>query len=568
MIPVHALVLPGGVWRASLCMICLIATTALRSMGQVFQLHGGASSLYQAQGGTLSVRGSGYTGSVGAGTVAGKFAGGANLTKVMGRSTWIMGDDFIHFVLPTDIFDASHYVVAQGLGVMTTWKSTGVFAFAGATSTVFDSPLFEGARAESPAFILFLDKRLAPGLALSSKMIFSRQTTAIEGLDWYPADRLKLGISGGIGANQPYGAASLDFRRKWITVQFAYIEAGSQFHRTVLEAPLQSEPDRENVLVTLKPLKYFSVSGGRQNFLTPLSVSSPVNVHSSIDQSTATLDIKGVGIQASLYHSTYLGNSNNSDAYSVGRELTRRVHASASYLESRPDNAPKARSFISNFSELLTPRWNLTEVITRSHGQTSVSFGGGFLSNLVSASAEYETYYVPQRNSAPFVQAMIVDLQINLFRGFSLHGGSFVAPDGSLRYTADASGIITREAASGGGSLQHYSIGNSVVRGRVVDTKGQPVDGAALLIDKAAIYTDSDGRFFFREPKPHTHTLQVLTEKFLNGGNFEVESAPSSVTATRDAQPPEILIVVKQGITPTQGGMESGEPGPGATKCR
>ena len=76
---------------------------------------------------------------------------------------------------------------------------------------------------------------------------------------------------------------------------------------------------------------------------------------------------------------------------------------------------------------------------------------------------------------------MIVDLQINLFRGFSLHGGSFVAPDGSLRYTADASGIITREAASGGGSLQHYSIGNSVVRGRVVDTKGQPVDGAALL---------------------------------------------------------------------------------------
>jgi hypothetical protein len=248
----------------------------------------------------------------------------------------------------------------------------------------------------------------------------------------------------------------------------------------------------------------------------------------------------------------------------VGRELTNHLHATASYLESRPDNAPKARSFISNFSELLTPRWNLTEVITRSHGQTSVSFGGGFLSNLVSASAEYETYYVPQRNSSPFVQAMIVDLQIRLFRGFSLHGGSFVAPDGSLRYTADASGIMTRESASGGGSLQHYSIGSSVVRGRVVDTKGQPVDGAALLIDKAAIFTDSDGRFFFREPKPHTHTLQVLTEKFLNGGSYEVESAPSSVTATRDAQPPEIRIVVKQ----RQGEMESGEPGPGATKCR
>ena len=86
--------------------------------------------------------------------------------------------------LPTDIFDTSHYVVAQGAGVLTTLRNTGVFAFAGATSTEFDSPLFEGARAENPAFILFLDRRLTQSLSLSSKMIFSRQITAIEGLDW------------------------------------------------------------------------------------------------------------------------------------------------------------------------------------------------------------------------------------------------------------------------------------------------------------------------------------------------------------------------------------------------
>ena len=141
--------------------------------GQVFEVNGGASSLYQAQGGTLSVRGPSYKASLGAGTVAGRFVGGANFTKVVGRATWITGDDLIHFVLPTDIFDASHYVVAQGAGVLTTLRNTGVFAFAGATSTEFDSPLFEGARAENPAFILFLDRRLAPGLSLSSKMIFS-----------------------------------------------------------------------------------------------------------------------------------------------------------------------------------------------------------------------------------------------------------------------------------------------------------------------------------------------------------------------------------------------------------
>ena len=332
-------------------------------------MNGGASSLYQAQGGTLSVRGPSYKASLGAGTVAGRFVGGANFTKVVGRATWITGDDLIHFVLPTDIFDTSHYVVAQGAGVMTTLRNTGVFAFAGATSTEFDSPLFEGARAENPAFILFLDRRLTPGLSISSKMIFSRQITAIEGLDWEPADRLKIGFSGGVGANQPYGAASLDFRRKWIIVQAAYIEAGDQFHRAVVEAPLLSEPDRENVVITLKPTKFFSISAGRQNFLTPVS-DSQNNVRSSIDQGTASLDVAGVGLLASFYHSTYLGNWNDSTAYTAGRDFTSRLHATASYLESRPNNAAKTRSFIANFSEVLTPRWNVTEVLTRSHGQT------------------------------------------------------------------------------------------------------------------------------------------------------------------------------------------------------
>ena len=76
------------------------------------------------------------------------------------------------------------------------------------------------------------------------------------------------------------------------------------------------------------------------------------------------------------------------------RTCPHRVHATASYLESRPNNAAKSRAFIANFSEILTPRWDITEVLTRSHEQTWVSFGGGFISNLVSASAQYETFYV------------------------------------------------------------------------------------------------------------------------------------------------------------------------------
>ncbi len=555
MIPRQILVSPGArVWRSNLCIVWLLATFAPRLIGQVFQVNGGASSLYRAQGGTLSMRGPSYTVSLGAGTVNHRLVGGANVTKVVGRSTWILGDDLFHFVLPTDIFDTSHYVVAQGAGVLTTLRNTGVFAFAGATSTAFNSPLFEGARAENPAFILFLDHRITPAVSVSSKMIFSRQTTAIEGIDWTAGDRLKIGFAGGVGSNQPYGAASLDFRRKWIIVQAAYIEAGSQFHRAVVEAPLFSEPDRENVVVTWKPTRFFNINAGRQNFLTPVSASQ-ANVRSSIDQVTANVDFAGVGVLTSFYRSTYLGNWNDSSAYTAGRDFTRRVHATASYLESRPNNSSKSRAFIANTSETLTPRWDVTEVFSRSHQQNTIAFGGGFLSNLISVTAQYETYYVPQRNASPFVQSMIVDLQMRLFHGVSLHGGSFVAPDGSLRYTADASETITRATTVGRGSAQHYSVGNNILHGRVMDTKGQPVEGAALLIDSVAVFTDSEGRFFLRERRPLSHKLQVLPDKFLNGGIYIVQSAPATVKAGKNGTEPEALIIVKRVAASTGAGQ-------------
>ena len=154
------------------------------------------------------------------------------------------------------------------------------------------------------------------------------------------------------------------------------------------------------------------------------------------------------------------------------------------------------------------------------------------------------------------MQALIVDLQIHLFHGVTLHGGSFVAPDGSLRYTAEASGIMTREATDGRGSVQHYSIGSSILRGRVLDVKGQPVEGAALMIGSITVFTDSDGRFFLREGRAHTHPLRVLADKFLNGGNYEVESAPATVKATKNPAEPETLIIVKRVAATAEGRSE------------
>lgn len=549
---------PGRALRYS-SLILLFFLTAPRLWSQVFEVNGGSSSLYEAQGATISARGPSFDASLGAGIVAGKFVGGANVTKKIGRSTYVAGSDYIRFLLPTDIFDSSAYLVALGAGVTTRIANTDIFAFGGATSSDFNSPFVDGVRAEDPAGILFLKRRVTSRLQFSSNMVFSQQVTAIESVQWQPATKTNVAFSAGVGANQPYAAGSFDFLRPWIDVKAAYIEAGSQFRRVAVAAPLVSEPDRENVIVTVRPSKYFSVSGGRENFLSPV-YNSQTSVRSSVNQISGSGYVAGTSMSASLYHSDYLGNWNNATAYTAGRSFFSRLRTNASYLESRPNNAPKTRAFLANVDETLTSRLDVTELVSRSQGQTTVSFGGGFLSNIASVSANYQTYYVPQRNRNPFEQALILDVQLHLFRGISVHGATFVAPDGSLRYTADSQTVVAHEGAWGvpnnGASLAQGALGDNLIRGTVEDSNGRPVPGAALMIDKLLVYTNDDGIFFVRERKPRTHTLTVVPAQFLDGNSWHVVSAPATVRSGSGNSGQETVVVVTRAVQGESQGPE------------
>src|SRR5271165_3278914 len=90
-----------------------------RAHAQVFELDGGNSSLYQAGGGSLSVHAPGYDASIGAGVIGGHFTYGGNVQKQMGDYLVIAGDNEIDMLLPTDVFNASHYLYASGAGVKT-----------------------------------------------------------------------------------------------------------------------------------------------------------------------------------------------------------------------------------------------------------------------------------------------------------------------------------------------------------------------------------------------------------------------------------------------------------------
>jgi hypothetical protein len=172
-----------------------------------------------------------------------------------------------------------------------------------------------------------------------------------------------------------------------------------------------------------------------------------------------------------------------------------------------------------------------------------VGFGGSLLSNLATLSADYQTYYVPSQTSAPFEQALILNVQLRLFGRLSLEGGTFVAPDGKLLYTTQANGTVSRQMAGQPVDAERSSMGAMLLGGKVVDVDGQAVMGAAILVDQVPVYSDTEGCFFLRERKSHTHTLAVLGEKFLDGGIYRVLSAPVTLISSARDQPENVIVV-------------------------
>jgi hypothetical protein len=510
---------------------------------QVFEVGGGTSSLVQGSGGSITTHAASYDLTLGAGSLQGHLVEGARLVKATPQAKYIIGDNQIAFQLPTDIFDASHFLLARGVGVQTTHNGTNTLAFAGATATAYSSPFFTGATTDNFTGVLFVQKKLGPRLQLFSDTIVASKPTGIAALAWSPLPKLDLALSAGAGADQPYAASSLRFSRRWIDGEAAYIQAGQQFHRVALAAPLQAEPDRENLLATVRPFSFLHFTAARQNYLVPQDLVA-ANGHSSINQASTGLHLFAVQLNGTIFRSTYQGQSNSAGSFSATRDITSRFRAAANFLASRPRDAAHSNSLISTISETITQRLALNQNVTTSAGQTGITFGGQILSNFVTLSANYETYFVPA-SLRSFQQALVFDVRLNLFGHLVLHGGSFVDPTGHIRATVDASTLVWHGQSAHPVS-ERISLEPAIMTGCVVDSNHDPVDGAALMIDKRTVYAGSDGCFFLRERRPATHSLQVLGKEFLGGGNWQVVSAPPTIASTLDtasSQPPIVVVV-------------------------
>ncbi len=170
----------------------------------------------------------------------------------------------------------------------------------------------------------------------------------------------------------------------------------------------------------------------------------------------------------------------------------------------------------------------------------------------------YQLLYLADRPSNPFENSLLFDARVQLLRGLEAHASSTVSPTGTTLYSVQLSTTLAHanrtEAPLGAGVF-----GSCVLRGRVVDGDGKPVGGAALLIGAARVYSDSGGYFLYREKSPKPHPFRVLTDEFLEPGDFSAHGAPATVRTENERNAPVLRITVARiPSSPTAGAAEPG----------
>jgi hypothetical protein len=522
--------------------------------GQVIQLSGGTSTLSDSSGGTLTVRGQSYTSSFGAGTIEGHAFAGAQLVKSTAKATFTLGTHSLPFNLPTDIFDSNHYLTGLGAGVTARIGDARLRGFFGETSTQFDSPFFTGATGGVTSALFSFTGNVTSTVTDSVNTLVSNKVSMINSVAWTPRVGPRMAVSVGMGSNQPYGAVSLVLKRSTLDLKAAYYAAGSQFRRADVQTPLTSEADKENILVNFYVSPRLTLTAGRQNYLSPV-YGTDQNLRSTVNQASAFYLADGYVMSMSLLQSSYDGSRDISMTGSIAKQFSNRLNIQQTFLGSKPDHTNGTSALITTIQEDLNPRWTLSQTINSSSGNHSVGFGGSFLSNLSTLSAEYQTYYVPTNPAKPFEQALILNGRVHAIDRLTLDGSTFVSPTGKLLYTVSAESELSRERLPSAEPFERHAIGRMTLRGRVLDLSGQPVMGAAILFDEMRVYSDSDGYFYLSEQKVRWHAVKVLGDQFLDGYHYRVISAPVTVRTSPSETQRDTTVVVEK-IVPENRGLE------------
>ena len=528
---------------------CALLVTAIllagRANAQVFRVQGGTSTMLNAQGGSVEFKAPKYDGSVDLGYFEGHLRYGAENRYAFHNFTLLTGDETVPFVLPTDVFDASHYFSVRGIGVTHKGNVANYYAFAGTTSTWLGTGLFNAATSDDPVGMLFYERKINDHFKFFSRNIVSRRQNLLEGLEYQPTRSVKASIAAGLGSNQKYFAVGFDAETQKLIFRTSYVLTGNSFQRISLATPLSSEVNKGNVQILYKPLEFVSFTAGHQNLLEPVTLGGAME-HATVNQLAADFHVEKFYFGSGLFFSSSSGLSTKGTNLYVGRRFGRLLEVNENWFQSKSEGAPSSTILSGTIRENFSSRFSLLQLISRTNGQTTFAFGGDFTSNRLMLQADYQNLYLPFRPDHPFEQALALNASVRVIGPMQITAASNVDPTGHLRYTFGMSTYVYRMSGMMSARSETFSIAKFLVQGVVKDDQGNPVEGAALHIGKEVVYSDSTGAFLVRMGKHGPFPLSVVPEEFIANGFYEPVSAPSTVRAETDDAATRVEVVIRR----------------------
>jgi len=514
------------------------------AVAQMIQVAGGYSTLFGAQGGEVTIQNPNSKAVMGAGFIGGQFAYGAALQAKLGAYDLIAGDNPIPVNLPTDVFDNIHYFAARGIGISTTKRQWHIATFGGVTANSLSTPFFPASKADSAAGLVYLDRPLTNTLHFYSVNILSQKQTSIQGVDWNLGGGALLSGAAGVGSNQPYAAVALTVKRTWLWARIGYVYEGDRFRRVTVQSPINAEVDKGNVLIVANPFRRLSLTGGYQHLLQPQQNPKLPFIRATLSQLQVSGDAFGFRLGGGLFASQQAKVSNLGQVLWASRKFTSWLDTGVQYYRNESSTGSKSSMLSARVRESVWKRVSILQIVNHST-QTTFGFGGSVESNRLSFDVDYSTVYIPFGN-AQFRQSLGFSIRFRPVESVTLNAQSYVTSDGQTKYSISAAGSFFGSLPFVGYSGQiSGGVDKYIIRGRVVDTNGMPIDGAAIGIDDSVLLTNSLGEFFVRTKHLRRYRLDVRLEEFVNPAPFEVYSAPVEVRSSPEASAAAIEIVLK-----------------------
>jgi hypothetical protein len=447
-------------------LILVLLFTGSISAQTTIQVAGGASTLFNAEGGSVTMYTNGMNSTVGAGVVDGHFVAGAN-TEFLWRGWDVTAGDKSVF-LTTEQVGLS--TVVRGVSASRKNDTSDLSVFSGAVGQIFTSPYFQGVQAKEFGTGIQYTRKFTNVDLTTVEAWTNGKPTTLQGVIYHWRGLVLRGTAG-LLERQTYFVGQGTWK-----ISHASFDVGRQ---TYLWQNMRSTVTNGNVSTWF----------------------GPVDGHGGVFRSSTT---QGENVGAGL-------------------------HLGPLTFRSDEFWSRNQRTLSGSVMERFSRHWSLAQYITHSGKQTSINFGGTFTSNLVTASVGYQEAFIPFGN-VPFQKVLNVSLSFQLPHGTSLNLATIAAPNGGVKWTAYGGTYVQAPwlpQTSQGRRVGRTKIAGYEVRGGVFDPYGAPVVGASIVVNGTTVYTDTSGHFIARIKKSTTVTLTVDVESFMSPGEWEVIDAPT-----------------------------------------